>query len=95
MSLRRAVARPVGEDEQAVLRLVDSFLADPKPWPDDVLPPRQLAELAFQLACFSSNKTNVALGLDAPVDEDAFSLLRYEDGAALVEPGRPPAHHLA
>lgn len=78
-----------------VHRLADTFLADPAPFPAvDRFTPRQLAELAFQLACFSTNKASVALGLDAPVADDSLSTLRYEDGASLVERGRPPAHHL-
>lgn len=73
------------------LRLTDAFLSVP-----GLLAPShnagarhhltraQIVELCLKLIAFSSNKTTVAFGLDAPAHPEKLASLRYEDGLAIV-----------
>lgn len=84
---RSALPAPV----KAGLRLADAFLRDPAGFGEagrrgalERLRPEQIVELTLKLVSFSSDKTAVALSLDAPAAWSGLSSVRYEDGVAIV-----------
>jgi hypothetical protein len=72
---------------KVALRLADAYLADPAGLGDrgrreasKSFTPDQIVELVLKLLAFSSNKTAVALSLDAPASFRGLSSIRYVDG---------------
>jgi hypothetical protein len=94
--LGAAVARyersALPERIKVALRLTDAFLTNPSGLDAatraDVLrrfTRSDMVELAFKLVSYSSNKTSVALRLDAALVEGELVAFRYVDGAPLIE----------
>jgi hypothetical protein len=80
---RSAVLRPA---DKAALRIADAFLVRPSTG-RVVGPPalehfsvEQMLELMFKLALWIRNKESIALGRDAPLDENRPTVGRYERG---------------
>jgi hypothetical protein len=76
---------------KVALRLADAYLAGPASLGErgrrealKSLTREQIAELVLKLVAFSSNKTAVALSLDAPASLQGLSSVRYVDGVAIV-----------
>jgi alkylhydroperoxidase family enzyme len=70
--------------EQTVLDLVDAYLTTPAAVPDALvervraqLTETQLAQLLLSLIVWTGNRVLVALGLDAPVEDDRVTMFDY------------------
>lgn len=83
----------LSDRQKVALRLADAFLTDPRRLSSDVaaqarscFSATQTIELTLKLVAFGANKAHVALGVDGPASPHGLSLLRYENGVAVVTP---------
>jgi alkylhydroperoxidase family enzyme len=73
------------DHQKVALRLADAFLAYPKGFGPEQrsetlaqYDSEQIAEILLKLMCWSQNRTPIALGMDAPVDENELTAFDYD-----------------
>jgi hypothetical protein len=82
------------EPTKVALRLADAFLTQPAALADAVkaqareaFAPEQIVELVLKFVFALVNKPNIALGFDAPVDDEHLSTFVYDAGGRFVVDG--------
>jgi hypothetical protein len=84
----------LAENLKAALRFADAYFAHPAGFGAarraellEHYTPEQIVFLVFKLVYFSGNKASIALGVDAPIDENELSSFHYDEEGRFVVAG--------